>query len=1093
MVSTVQKSYRKNILREMKSSISRVVSLFGIVALGVMMLTGLMCIAPDMRTAAQKYYVQQNVFDLRVLSTLGLSQSDISAIAAVDGVDAVQAVKYQDVEGHWTGDEQTTVARLYQLPADPQADTQENMNRPVLLSGRMPEAAGECVVHVMGHGSPVELGTQLTLPEETEGVSGQVFTVVGTVQDPLHFSSDSESSTVGDGQLDCILFVPEGTLTADYYTVCYIKAKNAGLYDSYSDEYQAAVDAVAEKLKAIQSVQCTARREELMDTANDKLTEARTEYDSQKAEAERQFAEAEAKLADAQQQLEAAKAQLEAGEKELSAQKAALPDTMQSGADKLVSSEEQVLEFEEQLQQIELLVNLKKVADPLLTYAEAALRNAEKALDEAEPEDEDYIELRDALAKAQAAYDNIYNQLQGYQQQLDAGKRQMYKQGLISSPNLSNDQLVTEAKAALRKMKLQLLQGQLQLTTGTASAYTQFDAAQKQLEEGWAEYNAGQTQLEESRTEYESQKAEAKQKLADGLAQLNDAEEQVSQIKKGEWYVLDRNSTLSFVTFEQYADRMDAIARVFPVFFFLVAALVASTTMTRMVDENRLQMGTLKALGYSNTSIAGKYLLYGIAASVLGSIVGIAVGFVVFPTIFWYAYRTMMFSLPTFTLHFYPGLALGSMALSAAVIGLATLQACRASLKEKSAALLLPRAPVAGKRILLEYLTPLWKRMSFSQKTTARNLFRYKKRFFMTVLGVAGCTALLLIGFGIQDSLLPMLTKQTTELTHADLTISLSDEKALTMENGLADLLDSSSGITSWGRYYTKSVTLYNDAGEKETVSLVAANDESQMTEYFTFRTRQGHKAIAFDDSSVILTEKTAEKLGLSVGDSFEVETADGGRRSLTLTGITENYVFTRLYLSQAQLKTLNGGALPAWNAVYGQTDCPTDTARASLSSAILACNYVSSVSFIEDTTQMFDGLIGCLNYVVMLVIVCAAALAAVVRYNLISVNLAERKKELATIKVLGFYDKEVYRYIFREIDLLSLIGSLVGLVVGIPLHQFIIRTVEMDQMMFIRSIAPRSFVFSVALTMLFNFAVCLLMRRHVRQISMVESMKAPE
>ena len=229
------------------------------------------------------------------------------------------------------------------------------------------------------------------------------------------------------------------------------------------------------------------------------------------------------------------------------------------------------------------------------------------------------------------------------------------------------------------------------------------------------------------------------------------------------------------------------------------------------------------------------------------------------------------------------------------------------------------------------------------------------------------------------------------------------------------------------------------------------------------------------------------------MGDSFEVETTDGGRRSLTLTGITENYVFTRLYLSQAQLKTLNGGALPAWNAVYGQTDCPTDAARASLSSAILACNYVSSVSFIEDTTQMFDGLIGCLNYVVMLVIVCAAALAAVVLYNLISVNLGERKKELATIKVLGFYDKEVYRYIFREIDLLSLIGSLVGLVVGVPLHQFIIRTVEMDQMMFIRSIAPRSFVFSVALTMIFNFVVCLLMRRHVRQISMVESMKAPE
>ena len=1091
MVRTVQKSYRKNILREMKSSISRVVSLFGIVALGVMMLTGLMCIAPDMRTAAQKYYVQQNVFDLRVLSTLGLSQGDIDAIAAVDGVDAVQAVKYQDVEGHWTGDEQTTVARLYQLPADPQADTPENMNRPVLLSGRMPEAAGECVVHVMGHGSPVELGTQLTLPEETEGVSGQVFTVVGTVQDPLHFSSDSESSTVGDGQLDCILFVPEGTLTADYYTACYIKAENAGLYGNYSDEYQAAVDAVAEKLKAIQSVQCTARREELMDTANDKLTKARAEYDSQKAEAERQFAEAEAKLADAQQRLDAAKTQLEAGEKELAAQKAALPDTMQSGADKLVSSEAQVLEFEEQLQQIELLVNLKKVADPLLTYAEAALRNAEKALDEAEPEDEDYIELREALAKAQAAYDNIYNQLQGYQQQLDAGKRQMYKQGLISSPNLSNDQLVTEAKAALRKMKLQLLQGQLQLTTGTASAYTQFDAAQKQLEEGWAEYNAGQTQLEESRTEYESQKAEAEQKLADGLAQLNDAEEQVSQIKKGEWYVLDRTSTMSCVTFAQYADRMDAIARVFPVFFFLVAALVATTTMTRMVDENRLQMGTLKALGYTKAAIAGKYLFYALSATVLGSIVGMVIGFVVFPFIIWNAYQ-LIFDLPTFTLRFYPGMAAASVALSAAVIGLATWSACRSSLKERTAALLLPRAPVAGKRIFLEYITPLWKHMSFSQKTTARNLFRYKKRFFMTVLGVAGCTALLLIGFGLQDSLLPIVDKQTSQLTHNDMTVSFRDEKALTNEGGLADALKQAGTVDSWGVFYVKSTTLYNEAGDSAEISVVGAQKDADMTSCFTFRTRKDHEEIPFDDSSVILTEKTALNLGVKVGDTLYVEGTDGRRVPVTLTGITENYMFTRLYLSNAQLKNYLDGE-PAWNTVYGLTHCKNDAEYNALRARLLECSYVSGVSFTEDTNSMFDNLIVSLNSVVVLIIVCAAALAAVVLYNLISVNLAERKKELATIKVLGFYDKEVYRYIFREIELLALIGSGVGLLLGVPLHRFIILTVEMDQLMFIRTIAPHSYLLSVALTMLFTVVVCLGMRRHVKHISMVESMKAPE
>ena len=293
----VLKSYRKNILREMKDNLSRMVSLFGIVALGVMMLTGLMSFAPSMRIAGQKYYVQQNVFDLRALSTLGLSEEDIAAIAAVDGVEAVQPVKYQDVEAQWQGQSETAVVRLQQLPADPGADTAENMNRLVLLSGRMPEAPDECVVHVMGYGDPVEPGTVLTLPEDTEHVSRKQFTVVGTVQDPQHFSTDKESSTAGDGQLDDIVFLPEGSLTTDYYTACYLKVKNAGLYDNYSDEYQAAVDDTAARVKAISGAQCTARRAELIEDASAELADARAEYNDKKAEADRQFAEAEQRIA----------------------------------------------------------------------------------------------------------------------------------------------------------------------------------------------------------------------------------------------------------------------------------------------------------------------------------------------------------------------------------------------------------------------------------------------------------------------------------------------------------------------------------------------------------------------------------------------------------------------------------------------------------------------------------------------------------------------------------------------------------------------------------------------------------------------------
>ena len=1090
----------------MKGSMSRVISLFGIVLLGVMMLTGLVSIAPNMRSAAQRYYVQQNVFDLRVLSTLGLSEQDIDAIRATEGVEAVQPVKYLDAEAQWSNRDDPAGVRFQELPADPEADTAQTMNRLLLRNGRLPEAADECVVHVLGYADAIELGTTLTVPDGTDGLSVKTFTVVGNVQDPTHFSTDAESTNAGDGTLDGIVFVPQGSLTADYYTICYIKAENADLYDNFSDEYQQVVDAVADRLTAISDAQCETRRAQLIDEANAQLDEARQTYNDQKAEAEAQFADAERQLDEAQAQLDSAKAQLDAGETEytsgkaqLAQQQAALPGTLQSSADQLLTGEEQVLAFEDQLQQIELLVNVQKVAQPLLGYAQTALDNAQKALDEAEPADEDYVELRDALAKAQDSYDNIKNQLDGYQQQLDAGKQQMYTQGLISSPSLSNADLVTEAKAALRKMKLSLLQGQLSMNTGTATAYSAFAAAQQQLEDartqldsGWEEYHSGVQQLADSRTEYETQKADAQQKLADGLQQITDAEEQIRDIQNGEWYVLDRTSTMSFVTFEQYTDRMTAIARVFPVFFFLVAALVASTTMTRMVDENRLQMGTLKALGYSNGQIAAKYLFYALSASILGSFAGMALGFTVFPLIIWNAFG-MIFDVPTFRLAFYPDMAAAGLGISAAVIGLTTWLACRSSLHEKTASLLLPRAPVAGKRILLEYITPLWKRMSFSQKTTARNLFRYKKRFFMTVLGVAGCTALLLIGFGVQDSLLPIVDKQSAELTHNDLTISLSSEKALTVEDGLADVLDRSSEVKSWGKFYSKSVSIYNADGTVDTVSLIAAEDDALLTQYNTFRTRQGHHAIAFGADSAILTEKTAAQLGLRVGDAFWVETPSGSRMELTLTGITENYIYARLYLSQEQFARYCGSTPVEWNTVFSQTTCTSTDDTDALRARLLACNYISGVTFTADTTGMLSNLIVSLNYVVGLIILCAGALAAVVLYNLISVNLAERKKELATIKVLGFYDKEVYRYIFREIDLLAFIGSLVGLGLGVPLHQFIVRTIEMDRMMFIRTIAPRSYLISVALTMAFTFAVCLIMRRHVKQISMVESMKAPE
>ena len=1077
--------------RELSASKSRFASVFGIVLLGVMMLSGLLSVAPGMRGAGQTWYTQQNVFDIRVVSTLGLSDKDIDAISSIEGVEAVMPVKSVDCEGSYRGGN-TLAVRIQQLPAYPTLAEESNMNRLVLEDGRMPEADGECVVQVLdtASASSIRLGDAITLTGDT-GLDTDTLTVVGFVKDPLYFSNETESTTAGNGTLGMAIYVADGSLTMDYYASCYIKVAGASQYDNYSDEYQQAVDTVKDRLEAISAQQAAQRRDDLIDTAQAQLDEARTAFEEKEAEAQ-------AQLADAQQQLDEAKAQLDQGEaeyasglEELEAQKAALPDSMASGADQLVDAQSQVLDFEQQLEQIKQLVTLKSVADPMLGYAEDILQNAEAALEEAEPDDVNYVELRDLLARAQALYDSTYQQLADYQAQLDQGKQQMYQQGLISSPNLSNEELVTEAEAALKQMKLQVLEGQLALNTGNAQAWTSFDAAEKQLEDARAQLDEGWDSYNQGAAEFAQQKADAEAQLDDARQQLNDAAEQVDDITAGEWYVLDRSSVVSMVLFEQNADRIESIARVFPLFFFLVAALVASTTMTRMVEENRTQMGTFKALGYSSHEITAKYMVYGITAGLLGCIAGMLLGFYGLPSVIWFAYSTV-FDLPTFRLKIYPLLAVMSILISTGVVGLTTLAACRVSLREKPAALLLPRAPAAGKRIFLERIRPLWRRMSFSQKTTARNLFRYKKRFYMTVLGVAGCTALLLIGFGLQDSIVEIVSQQYGVIQKADLSISLSSDKALDLEGGLTDTLTSRDEVESWGSFYTRTVSVSDtsDSTNEYSVTLVAAESPQKLTEYFTLENRFGAD-LDFTDGSVVLSEKTAELLGLSAGDSFWVQGTDGTWVELTLTGIAKNYLGAYLYVTQDTLDKLV--ADPAWNTVYAVTSCQDATQREILSTILLDCNYVSSTSFTADAAAMYDSTITCINYVVLLIIACAAALAAVVLYNLISVNIGERKKELATIKVLGFFDKEVYRYIFREIELLSVIGAVLGLAIGAPLHQFVIRTVESEQMMFIRALEPTSFVYSVALALLFTVVVCRMMRRQIRSISMVESMKAPE
>lgn len=664
------------------------------------------------------------------------------------------------------------------------------------------------------------------------------------------------------------------------------------------------------------------------------------------------------------------------------------------------------------------------------------------------------------------------------------------------------------ARAKINEGEAQLASGRALLSTSTAQAAEEFAKAEQTLADARREYADGQTeltdaaqQLADGEREYAEAKADADAQLADAAQELADAEveladakieiddaqKEIDELKLPEWYVLSRESNVSYVSFFSNVQKVDAIAKIFPLFFFLVAALVALTTMTRMVEEERLQIGTLKALGYGRGAIMWKYMFYALAASVLGSAAGLAVGIFLFPSVIWNAY-TMMYTLPQLHCRFIPSIAITSALAAIGCTLAATLNACWSTLHETPARLMLPKAPKAGKRIFLEHIGFIWKRMKFTHKVTARNLMRYKKRFFMTVIGIAGCTGLLVTGFGLHDSISDIVNKQFDEIFLYNLTISLSEDETA-QSAGVEQVLAGHGESEYLTVHQEQSSNRYKDMTFN--THIFVPQDSADFAQFICLRDRKTGEPVAFSETDVVITEKMSERTGYGVGDTFLLENNDGDKGEFTIAGVAENYVENYVYMS-AETYARAYGEAPGFASVVARVGTEKEH-RDELSTALLALDGVSGVSFTDDLKESFSSMMQKIDTIVVVLILSAAALAFVVLYNLTNINITEREKEIATIKVLGFFDREVSAYVYRESLMLSLIGTMVGLVLGIFLHAFVIQNVEVDAVMFGRDIRTISFVYSAALTMLFSVIVNLVMYGKLRRISMVESMKAPE
>ncbi len=867
------------------------------------------------------------------------------------------------------------------------------------------------------------------------------------------------------------------------------------------------------------------------------LTAGRAQLEAEKAKYEAEIAAAKAEiakneklledaakeLADGQVQLDAGKAELEAGEAQLQQAETQLKtlESTLTGLQPMVSGIEVLQRMAAQgyvsatiyapiqlicttmADQMEpQITDLRQNPNPSATerflldsYDLARALEAIDPLDSQRNEKlatltDEMQQVRDGYTAAQAELSTARTELEQGKQELAAARKQL--EDAQAELDRGRKEYV-DGMAALAQGKKELAEGMNTAQTEFLSAEKELAAGETELAKSWSEYNAGKKEAEAGKKELEEQETTFRREIARGQREIEDAEAQLHAMEDPEWYVLDRGAVAAYVSYESDSGKVGAIAKVFPLFFFLVAALVSSTTMTRMVEEERGQIGLLKALGYSNGAIAAKFLSYAAAASALGSVAGLPIGLTLFPSVIYHAYGSA-YHLPKMLFTNTVSVSILSTGLIFLAIVAATTGALMATLREQSAVLMRPKAPPAGRRILLERVTVLWRRFPFTWKVTCRNLFRYKKRLFMTLLGVAGCTALLVAALGLRNSIGGITHIQFEEIQTYQLSLTLRKDGDDISNEELAELLQDSRYVQQYAAFHSETGLLLGGNEDLE-VHVVVPADLSTLGDYIDFHHRTDDKPVKLASDTVILSEKAASLLGVGKGDTITLRDGEQQEVLLKVGDVMENYLFNYVYMTQDLFEETFGRECQ-FTSLYVHTNTAnlsTTAQQDAFAARLIDTGSVVGAVYNDSLSTIFDAVLDSIDYIVILIAICAAALALVVLYNLTNINITERQKELATLKVLGFQRGELSAYIFREGVILSLLGSLIGLALGKVLLNFIIVVIEMSNIMFGRTIALTSYLFAFAVTMGFSLLVNLLMEGKLRRIDMVESLKAPE
>lgn len=1113
-----KRATRKDFYMEIKRSPGRFFSILFIVALGVAFFSGIRASEPDMRLTGDSYFDASELMDVKALSTYGVTEDDVAAFQSIPGV--------EKAEGAYSAD------FLYNLKEEQHVlhvmGIQKEMNQLTVTKGRLPQKVGECLAddesgYEIGDIIRLESGTE---DEVSDTLKTDTLEIVGMGSSPCYLSYGRGSTAIGTGSVDAFLAVPAKTFDMDVYSEVYVQVKGAKELVSFTDEYEDKVEKVMDAAELLADERGIIRKKEVVDEANEKLADAKEELAEGKEEAKKELTEAKKEIDDAEKKLKSAKKEIKKGKKELEDAK----KTLKSNQKKIDKAKKEYESGKKELKKgkKEYEKGLKKFekSKPAAQEKIAGGRRQEAALKAQIDEDEK------TYAVLSAQIENLTEELkklEGAQEGTEEGAGDAAVAELLAQINVLKEQAggmqykITAQKQAYSSVKAELDKAQEELDAAEKTlqkskkdlkkgekelkkAAKQIETGQKKIDDGWKELKKQETKLTDAeqeivtnegklvdaKEEYEKGKIDAQKEIEDGEKKIADAEADIADIKDPKWYVYDRSTLVEYSGFGENAERLGAIGKVFPVLFFLVAALISLTSMTRMVEEQRTSIGTMKALGYGKFQVASKYLGYAFLATVGGSVAGVLIGEKILPFIIVYAYGILYRHLPAILVPY--DWKYAAMASSAAVFCTmaATFLACYHELEAQPAILMRPPAPKNGRRVFMERLGIVWRHLSFTWKSTIRNLMRYKKRFFMTIFGIGGCMALMLVGFGLKDSCYEIAEIQYAEIQLYHGSLYLEEDVTAEQREKIKEAFDGEKSVREYIDANMQNVTLINGRKERSAYECVLSPKE-KIPQYVDFHNRKTKEKYVLTDGGAIVSEKTAKLLDVEEGQSVWIKDEENGNKEVRIEHICENYMGHYIYLSPAYYEKVYGET-PEYNSILFIVNNAGDAAQLErIGRRLLKKDGALSVSYTHDIEKQLDDMLGSLNLVIIVLIISAGMLAFVVLYNLNTVNIAERKRELATLKVLGFYNQEVGAYVYRENIILTFIGALVGVGLGRVLHLFIIETVEVDNAMFGRNINLPSYMYSLLLTIVFSMLINGVMYFKLKRIDMVESLKSIE